>query len=144
MDTRLEECLHGQEGSYVLPFFWQHGEDHAVLREEIDAMQRSHIREFCVESRIHPHFCEDEWWADFGFILEEARRRDMRVWLLDDRQFPTGFANGMIAKGRDDLRQKNIREIHIDAAGPLPNASVMGRSGSIRRRSSWWGSTPTG
>ena len=43
MDTRLEECLHGQEGSYVLPCFWQHGEDHAVLREEIDAMQRSHI-----------------------------------------------------------------------------------------------------
>lgn len=125
MDTRLEECLHGQEGSYVLPFFWQHGEDHAVLREEIDAMQRSHIREFCVESRIHPHFCEDEWWADFGFILEEARRRDMRVWLLDDRQFPTGFANGLIMKGRDDLRQKNIREIHMDAAGPLPNASVM-------------------
>ena len=73
MDRRIQECLEQKEGSYILPFFWQHGEDHDTLLEEIEAMQRCHVREFCVESRIHQQFCEDQWWEDMGFILKEAK-----------------------------------------------------------------------
>ena len=37
MDTRIKDCLEQKEGSYILPFFWQHGEDHGALLEEIEA-----------------------------------------------------------------------------------------------------------
>ncbi len=95
---RLQECLSNTfEKQYLIPFFWQHGEDHAWLLDELDRIEACGIREFCVESRIHNAFCEDKWWEDFGFLLQEAERRSMKVWLLDDKRFPTGYANDYLA-----------------------------------------------
>ena len=80
MDKRIRECLVGQAATeYILPFFWQHGEPHEVLAEEIDAMQRSGIQEFCVESRTHEDFGHEKWWVDMGFMLEEAKKRNMGI-----------------------------------------------------------------
>ena len=33
MSTRIYEALNGKQGNYILPFFWQHGEDEETLRE---------------------------------------------------------------------------------------------------------------
>ena len=121
---QLSECLNGEYGSYILPFFWQHGDSQELLLEEIAAIEKSGAKEFCVESRIHENFCEDKWWDDFGFILEEAKRRNMRVWLLDDRRFPTGFANGLVEK-HPELKKKHLRVDFIDVVGPKPDAAVI-------------------
>jgi len=119
MDKRLKEVLLGRESTeYILPFFWQHGEEHGVLAEELDAIERANIRAFCVESRTHEQFGEDKWWEDFGFLLAEARRRGLRVWLLDDKRFPTGYANGYVA-AHPELRKTLIRLEWRDFAGPL-------------------------
>lgn len=58
---RLDECLNNAYGSYILPFFWQHGDSHELLLEEIMAIEKSGAKEFCVESRVHNEFCEDKW-----------------------------------------------------------------------------------
>lgn len=41
-------------------------------------------------------------------ILDEARKRDMKVWILDDSHFPTGYANGAIEGKSLDLRRQSI------------------------------------
>ena len=35
-NNRLEQVLQGKAGNTIYPFFWMHGEDHKVLREELD------------------------------------------------------------------------------------------------------------
>jgi len=123
--NRLNDCLLNKESSeYVLPFFWQHGESHERLAEEIDAMERANVREFCVESRTHEDFGHEQWWIDFRFMLEEAKRRNMRVWLLDDKRFPTGYANGYI-EDHPELRKNLIRMDWRDYAGPRKNVHTM-------------------
>lgn len=77
----LQDVLCQNEGSYVLPFFWQHGEDEDTLREYMEVIYKANIREVCVESRPHPDFCGPKWWEDMDVILEEARKRGMKVWL---------------------------------------------------------------
>lgn len=57
MEKRLQEVLRGEEGNYILPFFWQHGESEEKLREMMGAVQDSGIGAVCVESRPHPGFC---------------------------------------------------------------------------------------
>ena len=105
MDGRIAECLADRPSKeYILPFFWQHGEAHEILSQEIEAIQNCGINEFCVESRIHEQFGKEKWWEDFGFILKEAQKRGMRVWLLDDKCFPTGLANQYL---------ENLSLIHI-------------------------------
>lgn len=44
----------------------------------------------------YEHFCEDAWWKMMDIILAEAEKRGMRVWILDDKHFPTGYANGIL------------------------------------------------
>jgi hypothetical protein len=121
---RLEECLNNQYANYVIPFFWQHGESHAELLSEIEAIRKSGAMEFCVESRVYEDFCGKSWWEDFGFILEEAKKRKMRVWLLDDKRFPTGYANGML-KNRDELKKKHIRLDYVDVVGPKSENAIL-------------------
>ncbi|NLD88710.1 MAG: hypothetical protein GX633_10715, partial [Clostridiales bacterium] len=123
--NKLSDCMQGNvPGEYVLPFFWQHGEPHERLKEEIDAIERSSVREFCVESRTHEEFGREQWWIDFKYILDEAKRRDMRVWLLDDKRFPTGYANGYVEE-HPELKKKLIRLDWRDYAGPRKNIRTM-------------------
>ena len=125
MERKMKECLDNRPSSeHILPFFWQHGEDHEVLRQEIEAIQNCGINEFCVESRVHEQFGQEKWWEDFGFILEEARKRGMRVWLLDDRRFPTGYANNYI-ESHPKLRKVSLRMRYLDYAGPQTEMALL-------------------
>lgn len=103
MTHKLKRVLQEKQGNYILPFFWQHGETEEVLREYMSAIDKSNIKAVCIESRPHPDFCGVRWWHDMDIILDEARKRDMRVWILDDSHFPTGFANGALKSKADHL-----------------------------------------
>ncbi|MBQ4585967.1 MAG: hypothetical protein IJA82_07155 [Clostridia bacterium] len=125
MDKRLKECQNGVPSGYILPFLWLHGESHERLYEEILAIKNSGIDQFCAESRPYEDFCGESWWEDFGFILKTAKDLDMKVWLLDDKKFPTGYANGYLEREENShLRKKLIREFQIDVLGPMNCAKV--------------------
>ncbi|MBQ8094201.1 MAG: hypothetical protein IJ242_11580 [Clostridia bacterium] len=108
MNQTIQALLNNQEDNHVLPFFWQHGEDETTLREMMGAIHGAGCRAVCVESRPHPDFCGPKWWHDMDIILEEARSRDMKVWILDDSHFPTGFANGALKDRPDSLCRQSI------------------------------------
>lgn len=125
MDFKLNDILKGKTDNYLMPFFWQHGDHTDKLAEQIQTIYDSGCRAFCVESRPHPEFARDGWWRDMDIILAEAKKRGMKVWLLDDDKFPTGHAAGLIAEKYPDLRQWNIAERHIDICGPMKDGSVL-------------------
>lgn len=108
MNRTIQQLLANREENHLLPFFWQHGEDETTLREMMAAIHGANCRAVCVESRPHPDFCGDKWWQDMDVILDEARKRDMRVWILDDSHFPTGFANGALRTGHTELCRQGI------------------------------------
>ena len=78
-----------------------------------------------MESRPHPDFAGEGWWRDMDIILAEAKKRGMKVWLLDDDHCPTGHAAGIIAKKYPDLRQWNLAERHLDVCGPMKDGAVL-------------------
>lgn len=92
----------------MLPFFWQHGEDEATLREYVNAIHDANCMAFCVESRPHPDFCGPKWWQDMDVILDEAKKLGMKVWILDDSHFPTGFANGALKDAPQEVCRQSI------------------------------------
>lgn len=120
--NRLQEVLENKEKNYILPFFWQHGEEEEVLREYIGAIQDANIGAMCVESRPHPDYVGEKWWKDMDVILDEARKRDMKVWILDDSHFPTGFANGAIKNAPKGLHHKYMCCRTLEMAGPIKMA----------------------
>lgn len=96
------------KGSHLLPFLWIRGEDDATLRQYVDVIHKANCNAFCVESRPHPDFCGEQWWHDMDILLEEAQKRDMQVWILDDSHFPTGYANGALKEGKVDLCRQSV------------------------------------
>ena len=92
----------------ILPFLWVHGETEDVYREMVKAIYDANIRAFCVEARPHEGFCQEPWWRDMAILLDEAEKRGMRVWILDDKHFPTGFAAGAAEKAPDELRRQGL------------------------------------
>ncbi len=120
----VKDVLSGNGDNYILPFFWQHGESEEVLREYMKAMNDCGIGAVCVEARPHPDFAGPGWWHDMDIILDEARKRKMKVWILDDAHFPTGYANGLLAKKDDSLCKQYMACNFTDVYGPVPEASL--------------------
>ena len=117
---KINELLNNQVGSYIFPFFWQHGEDEATLRDYMRAIEEANIHSVCVECRPHPDFCGPRWWQDMDVILDEAHKRNMTVWILDDDHFPTGHANGGIQRSEKALRPWYVDAVACECFGPSP------------------------
>ncbi len=125
MDSKLHDILTDRESNHLLPFFWMHDGHHDELPHLIQQVYDSGARAFCVESRPHKDFAGPTWWADMDVILEEARKRDMKVWILDDQHFPTGYCNGLIAKQYPHLRKWHLIENHVDVIGPARENAIL-------------------
>lgn len=135
MDKRLKEVLLNKGENYILPFFWQHGEEEGVLREEMRRIHESAIGAVCVEARPHPDFGGPLWWRDLDIIMEEAKNLGMRVWVLDDAHFPTGFANGAIRDKYPEKGKKYLMVKCMDVDGPLEGGEF--RVGDWLNRFDW-------
>jgi len=123
-NDRLQQVLQGKEDNYLLPFFWLHGEEQEVVEEYIEKMYACGCRAFCVESRTHPDFLNEGWWKDMDLILAKAKSLGMKVWILDDAHFPTGYANGRIATAPDELKQWYLHHKEMDIPGPVRGGRV--------------------
>lgn len=124
-DTRLSDVLAGREDNYLLPFYWQHGGDqHKMIPEQLARIRGSGCRAVCVESRPHPEFVGPGWWHDMDLILDTCKRLGMRVWIFDDKHYPTGYASGEVER-HPELRPWMLVERHLDVIGPMPGAAIL-------------------
>lgn len=124
MHKKIQELLEGKGENYILPFFWQHGEEESVLREEMKRIYEAGIGAVCVEARPHPDYAGPQWWHDMDIIMDEARKRNMRVWILDDAHFPTGFANGKIIDADPELCRQYAMFQTKDVLGPVKSVEI--------------------
>ena len=124
MERRLREVLEGKGDNYILPFFWQHGETKELLEEGMEKICACGIRAVCVESRPHPDFLGDGWWRDMDIILHKAKELGMRVWVLDDAHFPSGYCNGRI-KTDSPYRKTYLTRYSVDVVGPMRGSSFL-------------------
>ena len=125
MNKNLQDVLNSSEDNYIFPFVWPPEGARENIITEIQKVYESGCRALCVEARPYEGFGEESWWHDVGMILEEAKKRDMKVWILDDKHFPTGYANGWIEKKHPELRRHYLREHHVDVMGPQKDLSVL-------------------
>lgn len=116
---KVQEALDDTYRHDLYPFFWQHGEPEEVLLDVLNQMEAQNIQNFCVESRPHPEFLEEGWWKAMDFLLAEARKRNMKVWILDDAKFPTGFANGTVP---EPLKKHYLKMKRLDVT---PQSSMV-------------------
>lgn len=122
----LDMVLNGQQPNVILPFLWVHGtESEEKLRAEVQKIRASSIGAFCVEARPHADFNGAGWFRDLGILLDEAKKNGMKMWLLDDSHFPTGYADGVVKREHPELCKKFLYCKSYDFAGPCKDAGAL-------------------
>ena len=122
----LQNIASGQSGNYIAPFLWLHNEDDRLIVKELRRIHDCGIGAVCIESRTHEEFCREDWWSDVRLILDTCKELGMKLWILDDKHFPSGYANGIYEKEENKhLRAVCIRARRIDIAGPVKSGSIL-------------------
>lgn len=109
----------------IAPFLWLHGETQEELSVEIKKIHECGIGAVCVESRTHEQFARKEWFDDIRFIISECRKYNMKIWILDDKHFPSGYANGIFEYKRQDLQPWIITENYVCVCGPVKDGMLL-------------------
>ena len=122
--NRIKQIWEKGPDNYILPFLWMHGASDEKKKRMVEVIYESGARAVCLEARPHPDFVGSLWWHDVEVILEEAKKKDMKVWILDDAHFPTGLENGAAEHAPEKLKRICLTEQHMDILGPVSDLYV--------------------
>ena len=81
-----------------------------VIRRDLDTMKRLGYRAVTVQyGRGAPFaYLSPEYFRFFRSFVDEAKKRDMRVWIVDDAGYPSGFAGGRFTAEKPELRMQAL------------------------------------
>ena len=79
------------------PLFWLHGDE---AKDRLEAYVAK-VAEggngcFTAESRPHNDWLGEGWFRDLAICLEAAKRHDLRLWIFDERWWPSGEVGGKV------------------------------------------------
>ncbi len=103
------------------PYYGLNGAvDETVVRRDLDRMKSLGYTAVTVQYGYGASFAylSPEYFQFFRMLVAEAKRRDMRVWIVDDAGYPSGFAGGKFSALKPEMRMQALMVTErISAAG---------------------------
>lgn len=89
---------------------WEGPMDIKTIRHDLDSIKTKGFRSVIFEAgyRLPYEYLSDEWFKAIRTAVREAKKRDLKVWIIDEGKYPSGFAGGKFSKERPDLRMKAL------------------------------------
>jgi hypothetical protein len=90
------------------------------VERDLDTMKRLGFQAVTAQAGFNTPFAylSPEYFAFFRKFVEEAKKRNMRVWIVDDAGYPSGFAGGRFSSMEPDLRMQALEVVQqIPVAG---------------------------
>ena len=80
------------------------------VERDLDTLRSLGFRAITVQAGYNMPFAylSPEYFAFFRKFVEEAKKRDMRVWIVDDAGYPSGFAGGRFSSAAPNLRMQAL------------------------------------
>lgn len=79
------------------PLFWMHGDESPErLREYVDIVWESGHGSLTAESRPHNDWLGEKWYRDLGIVLDQAKKRGLKLWIFDEKWWPSGEVGGIV------------------------------------------------
>jgi hypothetical protein len=93
------------------PYFDMSGAvDQAEVERDLDEMKALGFRAVTVQAGVNLPFeyLSKDYFQFFQMLVAEAKKRDMRVWIVDDIGYPSGFAGGRFTREKPELRMQTL------------------------------------
>jgi hypothetical protein len=114
-DTGVEEIeanFQSPPVEYSMTFYWGwDGEiTEEVIARDLDEFKERGVHIVTLESGydMGSPYLSDGWFEMVKRTVELARERDMRVWIVDEGKYPSGFAGGKFTTDAPQLRMKAL------------------------------------
>jgi hypothetical protein len=110
------------------PYFDMSGSvDQAEVERDLDAMKALGFRAVTPQAGVGLPFeyLSPEYFKFFQMLVAEAKKRDMRVWIVDDIGYPSGFAGGRFTREKPELRMQTLsvaERISVEGGSTLHHA----------------------
>ena len=78
---------------------------------QLDAMKSAGMDEFCLycELGCSLDFLEKSWFDAVEWLIPEAKKRNMKMWIYDDLNWPSGTANGLMVRDHPEYRSRSYQ-----------------------------------
>jgi hypothetical protein len=84
---------------------WGGHTDVTDIGKDLDTIRKMGFTVACVEAdpRLDRPYLSPQWFQLVKTAVQEAKKRDMRLWFEDEAKYPSGFAGGLFTRLRPDL-----------------------------------------
>ena len=111
------------------PYYGLNGAvDEAVIRRDLDTMKGLGYQAVTVQAGYGMPFAylSPEYFKFFRMFVDEVKKRNMRVWIVDDAGYPSGFAGGKFTELKPEMRMQAlvVSQKTPAATGRAVNATV--------------------
>jgi len=99
------------EYAVTLTWGWDGPVTEEVIIRDLDLVHKRGFRAVTIEAGYdmdNAPYLTEGWFKMVRFAVEQAKLRGMRVWIIDEGKYPSGFAGGLFSKERPDLRMQGI------------------------------------
>jgi hypothetical protein len=93
------------------PYYGLNGAvDETVIRRDLDTMKALGYQAVTVQAGYDMPFAylSPEYFKFFRTFVEETKKRNMRVWIVDDAGYPSGFAGGKFTELKPEMRMQAL------------------------------------
>jgi hypothetical protein len=115
-------------------WFWNGALDGPELIRQMRLLREAGIHEFVIHARsgLATEYLSDDWFSKCGAVVAEAERTDMRLWIYDEMNWPSGSAGGKVTAHSELIEHyidehESLRE-YGDARKRLSSPDFLSRS----------------
>jgi hypothetical protein len=89
---------------------WNGNVTRETISKDLDAIKKQGLRVVTIEAgyKMGVPYLSVGWFEKVKIAVEEAKKRNMRVWIIDEGKYPSGFAGGKFSQERPDLRMQGL------------------------------------
>lgn len=109
---------------------WEGNMDKKTICKDLDSIKSKGFHAVIFEAgyKLLFKYLSDEWFKAIRTGVLEAKKRGMKVWIIDEGKYPSGFAGGKFSQERPDLRMQALvvcDTLHVKRGESLIHTQVM-------------------
>src|SRR5574344_635306 len=81
-----------------------------VIQHDLDSIKARGFRAVILEAgyNLPCKYLSDEWFKLIRQIVNEAKKRSLKVWIIDEGKYPSGFAGGKFSQEKPELGMQTL------------------------------------
>jgi hypothetical protein len=105
--------------STTVTWGWDGNMTREVIARDLDKLHDVGFRAVTIEAGygMAGKYLSEAWFQSIKMAVEEAKKRGMHIWIIDEGKYPSGFAGGKFSELRPDLKMQALMPQRLHVAG---------------------------